>query len=124
MKGQAMPDFLHGSSLLEEQSKSVAASAAGTAAGSGVAITVTAVPQVTRFNFLYPTLADNEQSCLPESTDTVADLIALGRVMDEDNSQPSVDSAIPSIHTYFGQFVAHDITWERTTESIQLDNNL
>ena len=119
-----MPHFLHGSSLLEEQPKSVAASAAGTDAGSGVAITVTAVPQVTRFDFLYPTLADNEPSGLPEGRDTVADLIALGRAMDEDNSQPSVDSAIPSIQTYFGQFVAHDITWERATESIQLDNNV
>src|SRR5436853_491641 len=89
-----------------------------------VSITVTAVPQVTRFDFLYPTLADNEPSGLPEGRDTVADLIALGRAMDEDNSQPSVDSGIPSIQTYFGQFVAHDITWERATESIQLDNNV
>lgn len=41
-------------------------------------------------------------------------LVALGKSMVDDRDTPGRDSPIPSGFTYFGQFVDHDITFDRT----------
>jgi Animal haem peroxidase len=73
----------------------------------------------TRFGFLFRRLEETELKTnahlLTESPKTVNDLIALGEKMDDTPAQHALDSKIPAIFTYFGQFIAHDITWEKGT---------
>lgn len=73
----------------------------------------------TRFGFLFRGLQDpkldNNPALLTEQQKTVDDLIALGSTMDDTPGNNALDSTIPAIFTYFGQFIAHDITWEKGT---------
>jgi hypothetical protein len=66
----------------------------------------------TPFNYFFPEAARSRLCLLPESNDTVAALRELGRVMADpgDTTAESLDSTIPAIYTYFGQFIDHDIT--------------
>ena len=67
-----------------------------------------------RFDFLFPQL-QTECALLPESLETRDALVDLGMTMSE-SDHPPPDSLIPSIYTYFGQFVDHDITLEAKSE--------
>jgi hypothetical protein len=73
----------------------------------------------TRFGFLFRGLQDpkldNNPALLTEHEKTVEALIALGSTMDDTPGKNAQDSTIPAIFTYFGQFIAHDITWEKGT---------
>jgi len=66
----------------------------------------------TSFNYFFPEAARSRYCLLPDSSDTVAALRELGRVMADpgDTTTESLDSGIPAIYTYFGQFIDHDIT--------------
>jgi hypothetical protein len=66
----------------------------------------------TPFNYFFPEAAHSRLCLLPESSDTVAALLELGRVMADPGDIPAepLDSGIPAIYTYFGQFIDHDIT--------------
>jgi hypothetical protein len=66
----------------------------------------------TPFNYFFPEAARSRLCLLPESNDTVAALRELGRVMADpgDTTAESLDSTIPAIYTYFGQFIDHYIT--------------
>ena len=79
-------------------------------------------PDQTRFGFLFdePHKADlqNNPDLLTESAETVKALIALGMTMDDSREENALDSTIPAIFTYFGQFIAHDITWEKGTPDV------
>jgi nucleoid-associated protein YgaU len=63
---------------------------------------------------------------LPESADTVAQLKALGRSMEDPGGDDPGDADIPAVYTYFGQFVDHDITLEASsfTAAELLDDDL
>ena len=63
------------------------------------------------FDFLFPTLQNNQANLLPQAASTPARLKDLGRTM-VDPGAATGDSTIPAIYTYFGQFVDHDITLE------------
>jgi hypothetical protein len=70
----------------------------------------------TRFGYLFPDLQDNPTNRLVEAPATVANLIQLAATMRDDGSNnPSLNSNIPSVYTYFAQFVDHDITLEAAT---------
>ena len=65
------------------------------------------------FDYLFPDLAADPDSLLPESAATVAALKDLGKAMaDPDVLGPDSDSPIPAAYTYFGQFIDHDTTLE------------
>lgn len=62
-----------------------------------------------QFGYLFPQLQKPE-SLLPTSPHTVKALRALGAAMREDETTATPDSDLPSVYTYFGQFIDHDIT--------------
>lgn len=70
----------------------------------------------TPFDYMFPMAARSKPCLLPESEATVAALRALGSAMGDPGELPpgdahsALDSAIPAIYTYFGQFIDHDIT--------------
>lgn len=75
-----------------------------------------ACPEYTRFAYLFPDLQGPSKT-LPENSDTVQHLIALGGTMnDPDPLNSNFDSTIPSIYTYLGQFITHDISLEGVTQ--------
>jgi len=78
-----------------------------------------------RFDFLFPGL-QRPEALLAETPETRAALIALGMSMREPDARTPADSRIPSIYTYFGQFVDHDITLEAKSDSVMMlsDPNL
>ncbi|MDA0185169.1 heme peroxidase family protein [Solirubrobacter phytolaccae] len=75
-------------------------------------------PAETRFNYLLPALKSDPSARLPDGSpkQVNADLIALANAMAEDPpteaapAGPPLNSAIPAIYTYWGQFVDHDMT--------------
>lgn len=79
-------------------------------------------PQLTNYGYLFDRLSDDPANRLPELCHTAENLIALGNTMkDYDPLNPEFDSAIPSVYTYFGQFISHDVTLEGVTRVRQLN---
>jgi hypothetical protein len=81
---------------------------------------------LTNFGHMFGGLQSKAAALLPASTDeevgrTVENLKLLGTTMVDKGGAP--DSGIPSLYTYFGQFVAHDITLEAVTKDINLDKS-
>src|ERR1043166_8277303 len=72
-------------------------------------------PESTPFAYLLPQL-QRPEALLVEGQDTRNALVELGMSMREAGSV--ADSSIPSIYTYFGQFVDHDITYERKSDTL------
>ena len=67
-------------------------------------------PPPSRFDFMFPEL-QTEEALLAEDYETVQGLVRLGRTMVDPNPQDrAFDTDIPSIYTYFGQFIVHDLT--------------
>ncbi|WP_448058562.1 peroxidase family protein [Cellulomonas hominis] len=68
----------------------------------------------TRFDYLFPQLArEFPEKHLPRrnAAAVVAQLTALGRAMTEpDPISPAGESTIPTVYTYWGQFIDHDLT--------------
>lgn len=68
----------------------------------------------TPFNYLFPTAAREPDCLLDVSKKTVQGLVALGEAMGDPGStskgSPNLNSKIPSIFTYLGQFIDHDLT--------------
>ena len=80
----------------------------------------------TPFDFMFPELQRPEH-LLPETIeppngarpiDTRRALMRLGATMGESPEYSPPDSLIPSIYTYFGQFVDHDITLETRSDGL------
>ena len=71
-------------------------------------------PPPGRFGFMFPNLQNqNEEFLLPTGPETVKALVALGKTMiDKEPSNPAFDTQIPSVYTYFGQFIVHDMTFD------------
>lgn len=77
-------------------------------------------PIVTRdFGFLFPELQEDPGNLLHESRRTRDDLVKLGETMRDADDGSSGDSSIPAVHTYFGQFVDHDVTFETKSDDLQ-----
>lgn len=70
-----------------------------------------------RFDFLFPALQIPE-SLLPETRETREALVALGMSMREPDGDATADSLIPSVYTYLGQFIDHDITLEAKSDTL------
>ncbi len=70
-----------------------------------------------RFDYLFPDLQVPE-SLLPETPETREALVALGLSMREPDGDATADSPIPSIYTYLGQFIDHDITLEAKSDRL------
>ncbi len=75
-------------------------------------------PEGSRFDYLFP---PSDQERLNLGSETVESLTALGESMREVSS---IDSTIPSAYTYFGQFVAHDLSLDPITKNVPLDQPL
>ena len=50
-----------------------------------------------------------------ERNEKISLLVKLGQAMNKEPSSPFADSNIPSGYTYLGQFIAHEITFDKTT---------
>src|SRR5829696_564413 len=72
-----------------------------------------------RFDFLFPDLQQDDNNLLPESPQTVENLIELGHAMLDPGDDGEGDSEISAAYTYLGQFVDHDITLATTSASAQ-----
>ena len=111
-----MPRFHHGCPFRANETSTEAVTPISTAHVSAAA---QPAAEQTRFGFLFPELQDSElpnnPSLLTESSTTVRKLQKLGMTMDDSREENALDSTIPAIFTYFGQFIAHDITWEKAT---------
>ncbi|HEY3909104.1 MAG TPA: heme peroxidase family protein [Stellaceae bacterium] len=70
----------------------------------------------TRFDYMFPLLAENPDWLLPPGANTQGALLALGMAMATDDLTQSNDSTIPAIFTYFGQFIDHNITAQTDRE--------
>ena len=116
-----MPRFHHGCAFSQNDGATETAVVTPTAHASAAAQPATSAaaqpaPNETRFDFLFPDLQDG--AFLTPGADTVALLIALGMTMDDTKEENALDSTLPAIFTYFGQIIAHDITWEKGTPDI------
>ncbi len=73
----------------------------------------------TPFGYMFPSLSRDPASKLPVGKETVAALKKLGNAMADPsagNKPDSLDSSMPAIFTYFGQFIDHDITAQTDRE--------
>ncbi|MEU6697842.1 heme peroxidase family protein [Pseudonocardia sp. NPDC046786] len=78
---------------------------------------------VSDFDYLFPALANDPAKLLPAETPqiaetTVAALNALGTAMIEQAPPSGPDAPIPPVHTYWGQFVDHDLTAATDNDSV------
>ncbi|HET8670432.1 MAG TPA: peroxidase family protein, partial [Candidatus Saccharimonadales bacterium] len=74
---------------------------------------------LTRFDYMFPQLQANGSLLVSEKPEKlVEDLIHLGYTMNDQDENKEFDSGIPAAYTYFGQFVAHDITLELQSDQI------
>lgn len=67
----------------------------------------------TPFGYLFPDAARSRRCLLPKTEATLSGLRALGVAMADDavpGDPPTLDSAIPALFTYLGQFIDHDLT--------------
>lgn len=68
----------------------------------------------TNFGYIFDYLCHCDSHLLPQSFQTVQNLIELGTMMADQGStadpQTNSNSTIPSVYTYLGQFIDHDIT--------------
>jgi nucleoid-associated protein YgaU len=106
-----MPRLGHGRVTTENDVIAAENDLAAFSARSPVAFALVAPVDVHSFDFLFPTLQEDDDNLLAQSANTPALLKVLGAAM-ADPDEPGQDSPIPAAYTYFGQFVDHDITFE------------
>ncbi|HTZ59700.1 MAG TPA: heme peroxidase family protein [Acidobacteriaceae bacterium] len=70
----------------------------------------------TRFDYMFPLLAANPECLLPPGAVTQGALLALGTAMASDTLALALDSQIPAVFTYLGQFIDHNITAQTDRE--------
>lgn len=66
------------------------------------------------YGFFFPELRSDPASQLPIRSDMGRRLFALASVMTSSHSESSLVSNVPAVHTYFGQFIDHDITFQQS----------
>lgn len=62
------------------------------------------------FDYMFPSLARDNASLLPDDPSTIQHLIDLADAMSEQSDDDQATSSIPPVYTYWGQFIDHDIT--------------
>jgi hypothetical protein len=147
-RGRVLTDITHGGEVVLDESVPAlpaagahgpvgAAAVAGNGdAGAAVEAMIagaTAVEEVTfetPFGYLFPDLTDKPEAHLPadDPAKIVAGLKALGDAMVEDSLepgedplQPTANSTIPPVYTYWGQFIDHDLTANTDRDGIVSD---
>lgn len=70
----------------------------------------------TRFDYMFRLAAENPECLLPPGATTQGCLLALGTAMANDVIADPLDSTIPAVFTYLGQFIDHDITAQTDRE--------
>jgi hypothetical protein len=114
-----MPRWLHGRAEITEDTLDEAREAVAervAEVGPGFAL-VKRVEFERRFDFLFLDLQDDPDNLLPEAKKTRNDLVRLGEAMaDRGRDAPAGDSTFSAAFTYFGQFVDHDITLEKSAQ--------
>ena len=70
----------------------------------------------TRFNYMFPLLAANPECLLAPGATTQGALLSLGTAMATDTLAMPLDSTIPAVFTYLGQFIDHNITAQTDRE--------
>jgi len=138
--GQVLSDITHGGHIMEDESQPAVALTAkreditmlkdwlagfarpGTAGAAGATAEPEEVLFSTPFDYLFPKLATDPGAHLPagdpaKNAAVVAGLKALGDAMVEDSMaagedplQPTGNSTVPPVYTYWGQFIDHDLT--------------
>jgi hypothetical protein len=112
-----MPRSLHGRVEVTEDTLGEACEAVAervAEVGPGFAV-VKRVEFERRFDFLFLELQDDPDNLLPVTQKTRDDLVKLGDAMaDRGRDAAAGDSNFSSAFTYFGQFVDHDITLEKS----------
>jgi nucleoid-associated protein YgaU len=106
-----MPRLGHGRSITENDIKAAESGLARAGVRSAAAFALTRPAGSQSFDFLFPSLQDDEANLLPQAANTPELLKNLGSSM-VDTDVSGEDSPIPAAYTYFGQFVDHDITLE------------
>jgi hypothetical protein len=90
---------------------STSPSTAHDGADGGIEVVVPCQPGGIPFGHLFPDLATKDEALLPGSSATLDNLARLGDAMRETTQTAGKFSSIPSVYTYFGQFLDHDITF-------------
>ena len=106
-----MARLAHGAVPTPEQFREAQSELTSRTASIDLGFAVAGPAALQDFDFLFPTLQNNQANLLPQAATTPARLKELGRAM-VDPGAATGDSSIPAIYTYFGQFVDHDITLE------------
>lgn len=112
-----MKRLAHGAILLDGDQPTVAPLVATDADENNVPC-----PETSSFDYLFPNLQDNPANRLPQGETTFQTLIELGNSMIDPEpdgfapANPEFDSTIPSVYSYFGQFITHEIVFESTTK--------
>ncbi|HEU5239814.1 MAG TPA: hypothetical protein VFU37_21965, partial [Pyrinomonadaceae bacterium] len=120
-----MKRLAHGSNLQDDNQPVVEA-----AASPAVNENTVACPPPSRFDYLFPDLQDLPENLLPETENIAQTLIDLGNSMSDpepDGFKPAnraFDSTIPSVYSYFGQFITHEIVLESTTKNRKLGTDI
>lgn len=117
-----MPRIPHGAVLSLEAFQAALAAAPKSLPSVNMPLSAGALPDLHRFDYLFPTLQENDANFLPVSLKTLAALDRLGNLMRETGDGNISDSNIPAIYTYFGQFIDHDITFELASDSLRQIN--
>jgi nucleoid-associated protein YgaU len=115
-----MPRFGHGGVIKRERLQQERAALKRQSREVDLAFALVEPVDLQDFDFLFPALQDDAAHLLPESPDTVANLVLLGRAMHDPGSGADPgDSGIPAGYTYFGQFVDHDVTLEAVSANLE-----
>jgi hypothetical protein len=113
-----MPRFLHGMDITTEAVREAREGVVESTAESPLTFAmVKRVEFSRRFDFLFPELQEDADNLLPEAKKTRNNLVKLGEAMaDQGNDEPDGDSKVSAAYTYFGQFVDHDISFEKSAQ--------
>lgn len=74
------------------------------------------------FGFMFPDLQRHPSNLLKTSSHTVRDLKELGSAMGDPGESVIPGVEVPSIHTFLGQFIDHEMTLERGSANVSLKN--
>jgi len=90
----------------------------------------TRCPERSKFNYLFKELQDSPENLLSDVHEKTGarmaeTLIDLGKSMHPEPEEvlpanPAFDSDIPSVYTYFGQFITHEVVFERSSNKRKL----
>lgn len=114
-----MPRLPHGTFISLTRVETARAAAITALENLGLPPAVAPLPDLTRFDFLFPELQEDPGNLLPEGPGTADHLRRLGAAMQEVQPAPGTDGPIPAAYTYLGQFIDHDVTLEAASDALR-----